>query len=744
MNAVKAAFYNFLSKFSGNSDLGFIFGLFGAVFLLVVPIHKDFLSILLVISIAVSLLILLTVIYVKEPPEFSVFPTILLAVTLYRLGLNVASTRLILLDADAGSVIKSFGTFVVGGNYVVGAVIFLILVIINFVVITKGAGRIAEVTARFTLDAMPGKQMSIDAEMNAGIITEAEALYRREKIQKDADFYGSMDGASKFVRGDAIAGIIITVVNVIGGMLIGYFQRDMDVTTALETYTILSIGDGLVSQIPAIIISIAAGILVTRSSDEANLGEFVGRQLTVYPRAIAISGVLLLLFSLFLSETFWPFFILSMVCFGSAFYLSRKKLEETGIEELPNSSTKTPQGSSVGNPAPDSLAQGSGTTAASELSPMEQAIDQEVFGMEMGYGLLVLADKTKGGDLLERITGARTNFASEMGMLLPTIGVRDNIELEPNEYRFLLRGKEIVRASLVPDRLLAMNMGDADDSKLNGIETTEPVFGIKAYWIPQSDKRMAEVEGFTVVDPASVLVTHLSDSLKRFAYLILEREGTQRLLDLIKDKNPTLVSELLPDLVNVGIIQRTLQNLLREKVSIKNLTLILETIADMAPVTKTPDDLSEQARKRLGMYFVKELESDKNKLTALTFEPKLEQSLLQRVKRSQFDVGMVMDPEVTQGILAELEPKIDEMSSAGLTPVIVTTSELRLAFRRFMEPSFPQLTVLAYQEIPSETYIEPFGAISLPQYSIPQEIATNIEDELPNVSPTSKVTELAV
>lgn len=744
MNAVKAAFYNFLSKFSGNSDLGFIFGLFGAVFLLVVPIHKDFLSILLVISIAVSLLILLTVIYVKEPPEFSVFPTILLAVTLYRLGLNVASTRLILLDADAGSVIKSFGTFVVGGNYVVGAVIFLILVIINFVVITKGAGRIAEVTARFTLDAMPGKQMSIDAEMNAGIITEAEALYRREKIQKDADFYGSMDGASKFVRGDAIAGIIITVVNVIGGMLIGYFQRDMDVTTALETYTILSIGDGLVSQIPAIIISIAAGILVTRSSDEANLGEFVGRQLTVYPRAIAISGVLLLLFSLFLSETFWPFFILSMVCFGSAFYLSRKKLEETGIEELPNSSTKTPQGSSVGNPAPDSLAQGSGTTAASELSPMEQAIDQEVFGMEMGYGLLVLADKTKGGDLLERITGARTNFASEMGMLLPTIGVRDNIELEPNEYRFLLRGKEIVRASLVPDRLLAMNMGDADDSKLNGIETTEPVFGIKAYWIPQSDKRMAEVEGFTVVDPASVLVTHLSDSLKRFAYLILEREGTQRLLDLIKDKNPTLVSELLPDLVNVGIIQRTLQNLLREKVSIKNLTLILETIADMAPVTKTPDDLSEQARKRLGMYFVKELESDKNKLTALTFEPKLEQSLLQRVKRSQFDVGMVMDPEVTQGILAELEPKIDEMSSAGLTPVIVTTSELRLAFRRFMEPSFPQLAVLAYQEIPSETYIEPFGAISLPQYSIPQEIASNIEDEHSNVSPTSKVTELAV
>ncbi len=745
MSDLRSAFLNLLSRFKGNSDLGFIFGLFGAVFLLVVPIHKDFLSILLVLSIAVSLLILLTVIYVKEPPEFSVFPTILLAVTLYRLGLNVASTRLILLDADAGSVIKSFGTFVVGGNYVVGAVIFLILVIINFVVITKGAGRIAEVTARFTLDAMPGKQMSIDAEMNAGIITEAEALYRREKIQKDADFYGSMDGASKFVRGDAIAGIIITVVNVIGGILIGYFQRDMEITTALQTYTMLSIGDGLVSQIPAIIISIAAGILVTRSSDEANLGEFVGRQLTIYPRAIAISGALLLLFSLFLSETFWPFFTLSLICFASAYYLSRKESSDLRMEEISDSSSghaTNPKGAEASG---ESSVAGNNASPSGQLSPMEQAIDQEVFGMEMGYGLLVLADKAKGGDLLERITGARTNFASEMGMLLPTIGVRDNIELEPNEYRFLLRGKEIVRATLVPDRLLAMNMGDADDSKLNGIETIEPVFGIKAFWIPQSDKRMAEVEGFTVVDPASVLVTHLSDSLKRFAYLILEREGTQRLLDLIKDKNPTLVSELLPDLVNVGIIQRTLQNLLREKVSIKNLTLILETIADMAPVTKTPDDLSEQARKRLGMYFVKELESDSNKLTALTFEPKLEQSLLQRVKRSQFDVGMIMDPEVTQGILAELEPKIEEMSSAGLTPVIVTTSELRLAFRRFMEPSYPQLVVLAYQEIPSETFIEPFGAISLPQYSLPQDITSNLNIDEQNTSQSDvQTTELAV
>jgi flagellar biosynthesis protein FlhA len=723
----------FFARFKGNSDLGFIFGLFAAVFLLVIPIHKDLLSILLVFSIAISLLILLTVVYVKEPPEFSVFPTILLAVTLYRLGLNVASTRLILLDGDAGSVIQSFGTFVVGGNYVVGSVIFLILVIINFVVITKGAGRIAEVTARFTLDAMPGKQMSIDAEMNAGIISEAQALEKRAKIQKDADFYGAMDGASKFVRGDAIAGIFITVVNIIGGILIGYFQRELPITEALQSYTVLSIGDGLVSQIPAIIISIAAGILVTRSSDEANLGEFVGKQLTIYPRAIAISGFLLLLFSVFLSETFWPFFLLSVSCFCLAYYLHKKAPGESGFEEISSSSTLA-QGEGVGAIQPSSQVKSSGGAVQQEPVPssntsMEKAIEQEVFGLEMGYGLLVLADKGKGGDLLDRITGARTNFAKEMGMLLPTIGVRDNIELEPNEYRFLLRGKEIARSSVMPDRFLAMNMGGGNEDKIDGVATVEPVFGIKALWVSEKDKRKAEVEGFTVVDPSSVLVTHLSDILKKSAYMILEREGTQKLVDLIKDNNPTLVSELLPDLVSVGIIQRTLQNLLRERIPIKNLTLILETIADMASITKNPDDLSEQARKRLGMYFVKEFEVEQNKLVSMTLDPKLEQILVQRVKKSQFDVGLAMDADLTQGLIAEIVPKIDEMSDQGLNPCMVTTSDLRLALRRFLEPSYPQLSIFAYQEIPPETMVEPFASITLPQFSIPENFSPSPSHE---------------
>lgn len=727
-------FQNLRSKFSGiggNTELAFVGGVIAAIFLLVIPVHKDLLSILLVFSIAISILILLTVIYLEDPSAFSVFPTLLLAVTLYRLGLNVASTRLILLDADAGSVIKSFGTFVVGGNYIVGAVIFLILVVINFVVITKGAGRIAEVTARFTLDAMPGKQMSIDAEMQNGVITEAQAIRKREKLQKEADFYGSMDGASKFVRGDAVAGIIITVVNVIGGILIGFFQRDMPIADALQTYTILSIGDGLVSQIPSIIVSIAAGILVTRSSEEANLGEFVGKQLLVYPKALAISGVLLLLFSIFLSETFWPFFTLAIACFICAYFLHKKSLDDpeiSEIQETPTGANPSPAAANVGGHIQDEQ------NVNNPLSPVERAIEQEVFALEMGYGLLVLADKKKGGDLLDRITGARTNFAKEMGMLLPTIGVRDSIELEPNEYRFLLRGKEIERSSVIPDRFMAMNMGDSDVSKLGGIPCVEPVFGIQASWVPEDKKRNAEVEGCTVVDPSSVLVTHLSDVLKKNAHLILEREGTQRLIDLVKDKNPTLVSELLPDLVSVGVIQRTLQNLLREKVSIKNLTLILETIADMAVLTKLPDDLSEQARKKLGMYFVKEFEAEPNKLIALTLESTLEQTLISRVKKSQFDIGLAMDPELTQNILQELEPKISEMSSQGLTPILLTTGELRLALRRFLEPSIPQLLVLAYQELPAETHVEPYGYIALPNQSIPTEITQQLSPSVPQDS----------
>ncbi len=722
-----------LGRVGGNTDLAFIVGLFGAIVLLVIPVHKDLLSLLLVCSIAISLLILLTVIYVKDPPEFSVFPTLLLAVTLYRLGLNVASTRLILLDADAGSVIDAFGKFVVGGSYVVGAVIFLILVIINFVVITKGAGRIAEVTARFTLDAMPGKQMSIDAELNAGVITETEATERRRRIQKDADFYGAMDGASKFVRGDAIASIFITVINVIGGILIGYFQKDFPITEALQTYTILSIGDGLVTQIPAIIVSIAAGILVTRSSEEANLGEFVGRQLTIYPRAVAICGLMLLGFAFFLTSTFWPFFILAVACFTASYFLARRKEnEDPELEEIVESSATSSPVPVTGEGRP--VASGEGELGQDGESLV---VEDEVFALEVGYGLLVLADRKKGGDLLDRITGARKNFTKEMGMLLPTIGVRDNIELEANDYRFLLRGKEVARSKVIPDRFLAMNVVGGE-KKLEGIEMVEPVFGLPATWIPDEERRDAEIAGFTVVDAASVLVTHLSECLREVGHLILEREGAQKLIDLVKNNNPTLVGELLPDLVSVGVIQRVLQNLLRERISIKNLTLILETIADVAPITKSPDDLSEQARRRLGMYFVKEYEAEPGQLTSLTLEPRLEQILISRVRKSQFDVGLMMDPSLTESILNEIEPRLKEMTDKGLPQVLVTSSDLRLAFRRFMEPSFPKLAVLAFHELPNETQVNNFAAITLQDTSFPEDLA-----QLP-LPPQEPTTETAV
>ena len=420
---------------------------------------------------------------------------------------------------------------------------------------------------------------------------------------------------------------------------------------------------------------------------------------------------------------------MASLCFVAAYYLKKTALGvDPELEELSAGSETASLPQSGQQPRLTGGEDLPHAEAAPSKSPMESAIEQEVFGLEMGYGLLVLADKKKGGDLLERITGARTNFAKEMGMLLPTIGVRDNIELEPNEYRLLLRGKEIARSSVLPERVLAMNMGGGETGKLDGIPTVEPVFGIEALWIPEEERRNAEIEGCTVVDPSSVLVTHLSDILKKNAYLILEREGTQQLVDLVKERNPTLVSELLPDLVTIGIIQRTLQNLLRERVPIKNLTLILETIADMASITKNPDDLSEQARKRLGMYFVKDYEVESGKLLAMTFEPRLEQILISRVKRSQFDIGLSMDPPLTEGIVSEMEPKIKEMLEQGLTPIIVTTSELRLAFRRFMEPSYPQLSVIAYQELPAETIIEPFGAIALPEQSLPEDITRAMEE----------------
>lgn len=697
--------------------------LFGTILLLVVPVPAAVLDLLLAGSIGVSLLILLVILYIKDPPEFSGFPTLLLAVTLFRLGLNVASTRLILSDGFAGDIIEAFGHFVVRGNFVVGGVIFLILVVINFVVITKGAGRIAEVAARFTLDAMPGKQMAIDAELNAGLIDEATARARRLKVQREADFYGAMDGSSKFVRGDAVAAILITLINVLGGFAIGILQKGMPIVEALQKYTLLSIGDGLVSQVPALIISVAAGILATRGSDDAGLGAQIGRQLTGYPRAVVATAGALAVFALMPGLPFLPFLALAGAAGWTAHAMARRQQRSPSLppgtagnaagnlSALPDGKKGSGgSGAQGGGTTPGEAAGGANGSGAEDLSKL---IVVDIFAVELGYGLLGLADRARGGDLLDRVTGVRKNLARELGIIVPPIVVRDSVRLESDEYRFLLRGKPIAQGRILAGRSLAMNVTNSP-VELKGVPTVEPVFGLQAIWIADDQKKTAEINGYTVVDPAAVLITHLAEVLKRHAHLIVGRQDVQTLVDHLKASHPTLVAELLPDLVNVGLIQRVLGNLLKEGVSIRNLPVILECVGDFAPLTKNPDDLSEQVRRRLGVYFVGEYESAPGVIRALTLDPRLEQQLAGRVQRTAYEIGLSIDPHLAAHLLGELSRRAGEMSAQGLTPILVTAAELRLPFKRFFEPSLPRLVVLSYQELPAATEIQNVGAVAAP------------------------------
>ena len=696
------------------TDLIFTLGLFGIILLLVVPVPTWALDFLLSVNIGISLLILLVIIYVKDPPEFSAFPTILLAVTLMRLALNIASTRLILLDGFAGNVIEAFGHVLIQGNYIVGAVVFIILVIINFVVITKGAGRIAEVAARFTLDAMPGKQMAIDAELNAGIIDELTATSRRLKVQKEADFYGAMDGASKFVRGDAVAGILITFINVIGGFGIGMLQKGMPIDQALQKYTLLSIGDGLVSQVPALVISVAAGLLVTRAQGDNSLGAQIGKQLGAYPRAVGIAAGLIDALALAPGMPATPFLLLGGITGFVAYMLKRQSQNPLATGAKGSAlALPAPTGGNANQGGQQGAAGSQGSPSHTGSEDLHKLIEAEVLSIEVGYGLLRLADKTQGGDLLDRITGVRKGFARDNGMVIPPIAIRDSLELEPNEYTFLLRGKSFARASVIPNRWLAMNVSGSMVT-LKGVPTREPVFGIEAVWIAEEEKRTAEINGYSVVDATSVMITHLAETLKQVSHLILTRQEVQSLIDRVKESNPALIAELLPDLVNLGIIQRVLQNLLREGVPIKNLPLILETLADYAPVTKNPDELSEQVRRRLGTYFISQYESEPGLIKCITIDPRLEQNLMTRIQRSHFETTLALDPNTAQYLLRELTIRSNALADQGLSPITILTAELRLAFKRFFEPSLPKLIVLSYQELPSQTEIQNTGIIVPP------------------------------
>ena len=687
-------------------DLWLVVGVFGTVLLLILPVPPLLLDLLLAVSIASSLLILLVILYTDDPSEFTGFPSLLLFVTLFRLALNVATTRLILISGDAGHIIEAFGNFVVGGNYVVGIVIFSILVVINFVVITKGAGRIAEVAARFTLDAMPGKQMAIDAELGAGIINEQQARARRRKVEQEADFYGAMDGASKFVRGDAVAAVMITVVNIVGGFAIGMAQRGMSFTEALSRYTLLSIGDGLVSQIPALVTSMAAGLLVTRAASKNNFGEELGRQLTSYPRALTILSVMLAFLSVVPGLPMFPFLVLSVITWFVGKNI--KNRPAAGADAKQKADGKSGKSSeAAANAAP-------GAAAAPAADKLENLLGVDALLIELGFGLVSLADSRKGGDLLERVTGVRRQFAQEMGLLIPPIKLRDNLQIGANEYRFLLKGNEVATGSLMPGYSLAMNATNSRVT-LKGVPTTEPVFQLPATWITEVERKTAEIAGYTVVDASSVLITHLTEVVKHQSHEILSRQDVQQLLDHLKTTHPTVVNELIPAQLNVGQVQRILQNLLAEGISIRNLASILEKVSDFAGVTKNPDELSEHARRALGPQIVKPYQDDRGVLKAITLDPRLEQEIAKGVRQSQTEIALLLDPRLARHLVENLSKMIQSLLASGQAPVVLCGPHIRLAFRRFFEATFSDLTVLSYSEVPSRVDIQSAGTLVVPE-----------------------------
>ena len=696
MNQATSQSSSVIKKISDSPDLIMAAGLLAILAIMIVPMPAFLLDLLISLGIAVSIIMLVTAVYVKRALEFSSFPTLLLLVTLYRLSLNIATTRIILLKgpdlgtAAAGRVIHSFGEFVVGGNYAVGIVVFAILVVINFVVITKGAGRVAEVSARFTLDALPGKQMAIDADLNSGGINEEEARRRRSEIAREAEFYGAMDGASKFVRGDAVAGILIVFINVIGGIIIGTLQRGMSIADAAQTFTLLTIGDGLVAQIPALIVSTAAGIIVTRTGGQSDLGTELGNQVFSKPKALYAGGGVMALLAIMPGLPFVPFMTLGAFFIILGMRMAKKEATATAAIEKTKEIEKNKK----------------------EPEKIENLLGVDPLELEVGYGLVNLVDGEKNGDLLERITGIRKQFAMEMGIVVPPLRIRDNLELKPGDYQVLLKGVPVAQGSLMAGHLLAMDPGNVSE-KVKGIPTKEPAFGLDALWISSSDKDQASYAGYTVVDLSTVIATHLTEIIRQNCADLLGRQELQTLLDGLKQTAPKVIEDVIPALATLGIILKVLKNLLKEGVSIRDLKTIIEAIGEMAPHQKDTSFLTEHVRTALARTITKKLVGFDGQLTLLTLDKNVEESIAAGIIQTDQGAQLSLDPEFVRQFISELNEQAALMLGETSQAVVLCSPIIRTHVKQLIDRFIPNVTVLSHNELTPSVNIRSFGMVRL-------------------------------
>lgn len=699
MNEILEPIFQFLKRFekiTKNTDLLIAFGILAILTVMIIPLPPVLLDIALTFSLAISILILLVSIYSKNVLDFTSFPSLLLLTTLFRLSLNVATTRLILSHGHegpkaAGDVINAFGNFVVGNNYVIGFIVFLILIVINFIVITKGSGRVAEVAARFTLDAMPGKQMSIDADLNAGIINESEARKRRKEIEKEADFYGSMDGASKFVRGDAIAGIVIMVINVVGGLLIGVIQKNLDFATAAKYYTMLTIGDGLLTQIPALIISTAAGMIVTRSSgNDDSMGQEVASQLFISTRAVYISAAVLLLLGIVPGLPTVPFFSIGLFLGTMAWVIDKYKAE-SALEEKKRSE--------------------SGITAPKKEN-VESLLPLDLVELEVGYGLIQVVESNKSGDLLERIVSIRKQFALDLGIIVPSVHIRDNLQLGPGDYQLMIKGNRIGGGTLKADYMLAMDPGNVSDP-IEGIPTKEPAFGLDALWIHPSRKEQAEMSGYTVVDLPTVMATHLTEILRTHAHELLGRQEASQLIENFKKINPKVVEELIPDVLPLGSVVRVMQNLLKEQISIRDLLTVFETLADEAPKQKDVEILTEAVRKGLSRSITRKYTNDAGRIPVMTLHPNIEESIANSLLQTEQGVQLVMDPQTAHQLINQIAMTVEHNPEIAGQPILLASPMARRHLFKLTHRFIPQLIVLSHNELSNDAHIQSVATVEM-------------------------------